>query len=174
MLWEVMLFLSVSVSGIFGHPYIDAIKHYEGFSSKVYTCPAGKKTVGYGHVLSKGEAFSSPLSQFQADLLLYQDISKAIFNLEKIAPELFKADEHRLEKVLAVTSFIFNVGESNFRSSTLLKKIRSKEWSAAANEFLRWNKTTDPKTGTKVELAGLTKRRQSEALLFSEGKTKIF
>ncbi len=175
MLWEVMLFLGVTVSSILGHPYIDAIKHYEGFSPKVYTCPAGKKTVGYGHVLSKGEASSlSSISRFQADLLLIQDISKAIFNLEKVAPELFEADDYKLEKVLAVTSFIFNVGESNFRSSTLLKKIRSKEWSAAANEFLRWNKTTDPKTGTKVELAGLTKRRQSEALLFSEGKTKIF
>ena len=166
--------MSITVSSIFGHPYIDAIKHYEGFSPKVYFCPAGKRTVGYGHVLSKDEAFTS-ISQFQADLLLYQDIGKAIFNLEKVAPELFEEEtDHSLEKVLAVTSFIFNVGESNFRSSTLLKKIKSREWSAAANEFLRWNKTTDPKTGNKVELSGLTKRRQSEALLFSEGKTKLF
>jgi lysozyme len=173
MILEVMLFLCVTASSIFGHPYIDAIKHYEGFSPKVYFCPAGKKTVGYGHVLDKGEAYTS-VSQLQADLLLYQDITKAIFNLEKLAPELFEAEEHKLEKVLAVTSFMFNVGETNFRSSTLLKKIRNKEWTDAANEFLRWNKTTDPKTGQKIELAGLTKRRQSEALLFSEGKTKLF
>lgn len=173
MLWEVMLFLSVTVSTLFGHPYIDVIKHYEGFVSTPYICPAGKKTIGYGHVVAKGESFTS-ISQFQADLLLYQDITKAIFNLEKIAPELFEADEHKVEKILAITSFLFNVGETNFRSSTLLKKIHNKEWSAAANEILRWDKTTDPKTGKKVALEGLTKRRQSESLLFSEGKTKLF
>lgn len=173
MLWEVMLFLSVTVSSLFGHPYIEVIKHYEGFVPTAYTCPAGKKTIGYGHVMAKGESFTS-VSLFQADLLLYQDITKAIFNLEKIAPELFTADEHRIEKILAITSFLFNVGETNFRSSTLLKKIRNQEWSAAANEILRWDKATDPKTGKKVALAGLTKRRQSEALLFAEGKTKLF
>lgn len=171
--WEVMLFLAITANTIFAHPFVEVIKHYEGFSPTVYTCPAGRKTVGYGHALSRNETLYK-VTPFQADLLLYQDIAKAIFNLEKIAPELFEAEEHRLEKILAVTSFLYNIGETNFRSSTLLKKIRQKEWGAAANEFLRWDKVTDPKTGKKEPLAGLTKRRQSEALLFSEGRTKIF
>jgi lysozyme len=30
---------------------IDFIKKYEGFSAKIYLCPAGKPTIGYGHLI---------------------------------------------------------------------------------------------------------------------------
>ena len=163
--------LILGISQIFSHPYLETIKQYESFSPVPYTCPAGKKTIGYGHVIQKGESFSR-ITEWQALLLLASDVSKALFNLQSIAPELFEEDDPN--KILAVLSFIFNLGEGNFRNSTLLKRIREKDWSSAANEFLRWDKATDPKTGKKVSLAGLTKRRQSEAFLFLEGRVKKF
>ena len=33
---------------------IALIKRFEGFCAKVYTCPAGKPTIGYGHVVKPG------------------------------------------------------------------------------------------------------------------------
>ena len=171
MLQEVILLLSViTASQIFSHPYLDVMKAYEGFAPRVYTCPAGKKTIGYGHIVQKGEDFGRGISKWQGDLLFMKDLSIHLWNLQDIAPELFEEDDP--DKIVAVLSFIFNLGETNFRSSTLLRRIYEKDWQAAGQEFLRWNKATDPETGKKVELAGLTKRRQSEALLFLEGKVK--
>ena len=167
-----MLFL-LSVSGIFAHPFIDTIKHYEGYYSTPYYCPAGKKTIGYGHVILSGEQYSC-LSRYQADLLLVKDLAEHIFYLQEDAPTLFDDgdDEQNLNRVLAVTSFIFNLGRGNFRSSTLRKKILAKDWEGAADEFVRWNKCTV--NGKKVVLAGLTKRRKAETDMFRDGTLKVY
>jgi GH24 family phage-related lysozyme (muramidase) len=60
----------------------------------------------------------------------------------------------------SLTSFVYNVGEGGLARSTLLKKVNSEDWDAAAAEFHKWNKANG-KT-----LAGLTRRRASESLLF--------
>ena len=60
----------------------------------------------------------------------------------------------------ALVSFVFNVGATAFSHSTLLKKLKSRDFDAAADEFLRWNKA-----GGKV-LRGLTTRREAERELF--------
>lgn len=66
----------------------------------------------------------------------------------------------------ALTSFVFNVGALNFRKSTLLLLLNSGKYEAASNEFLKWTKAKDPKTGQYVELKGLVKRRKKEKDLF--------
>ena len=167
-----MLIVSINTaSQVFAHPYLEVIKYYEGFHAEPYICPAGKRTIGYGHVIQAGERYKR-ISKWQGDLLLTKDAAVALWNLQDIAPELFEEDDP--DKIMAVLSFIFNLGESNFRNSTLLQRIHEKDWQAAGQEFLRWNKATDPRTGEKVELAGLTKRRKSESLLFLEGKVEKF
>jgi lysozyme len=60
----------------------------------------------------------------------------------------------------ALVSFAYNCGEGNLGKSTLLEKVNGGDFAGAAKEFARWNKG-----GGKV-LAGLTRRRASEALLF--------
>jgi len=60
----------------------------------------------------------------------------------------------------ALASFIYNLGEGNFKSSTLLKKLNAGDYQGAADQLLRWNKQ-----GTKV-LTGLTTRRTAERKLF--------
>ena len=42
---------------------IDLIKRFEGFSPTVYFCPAGYPTIGYGHVVKKGEDFTGGITQ---------------------------------------------------------------------------------------------------------------
>jgi lysozyme len=61
----------------------------------------------------------------------------------------------------ALVSFCYNVGPSNLKSSTLLKKVNlNPNDPTIKNEFLKWNRG-----GGKV-LDGLTRRRQAEADLY--------
>jgi lysozyme len=66
----------------------------------------------------------------------------------------------------ALVSIVFNIGTGAFRRSTLLKKLNRRMYADAANEFLRWDKVTNPVTGAKEVSAGLVKRRQAERALF--------
>ena len=63
----------------------------------------------------------------------------------------------------ALVSWVFNLGPSNLRASTLLKKLNAKDWTDVPNQIKRWNKVAG------VPNEGLMKRRNAEALLF-EGK----
>lgn len=60
----------------------------------------------------------------------------------------------------ALCDFVFNLGEGNFRGSTLLKKLNAKDYTGAAAEFPRWNKASG-----KV-MPGLVTRRAAERALF--------
>jgi len=60
----------------------------------------------------------------------------------------------------ALVSFTYNVGAGALAGSTLLKKVNAQDFEGAALEFHKWNKG-----GGKV-LAGLTRRRASESLLY--------
>jgi lysozyme len=60
----------------------------------------------------------------------------------------------------ALVSFTYNCGEGNLAKSTLLKKVNAEDHAGAAKEFHKWNKANG-----KV-LAGLTRRRASESLLY--------
>ena len=66
----------------------------------------------------------------------------------------------------ALVSFIFNLGPMRFKKSTLLKKINAHDFAAVPFEFSRWVYATDPKTGGKVRLRGLARRRADEAEMF--------
>ena len=60
----------------------------------------------------------------------------------------------------ALVSFTFNLGIGNLRSSTLLTKLNTGDFSGAANEFPRWVKANGQ------TLPGLVKRRGAERDLF--------
>ena len=68
----------------------------------------------------------------------------------------------------ALVSFTYNVGEGNLAKSTLLKRVNAGDHAGAANEFLKWNKA-----GGKT-LAGLTRRRKSESLLYQGVKDENY
>ena len=63
----------------------------------------------------------------------------------------------------ALVSWVYNLGPSNLKASTMLKVLNSGEYKSVPEQIKRWNKA-----GGKV-LEGLTRRRNAEALLF-EGK----
>ena len=64
------------------------------------------------------------------------------------------------EQFDALTVWVYNLGPTNFKNSTLLRKLNSGDYSAVPTEIKRWNKA-----GGKV-LEGLVKRREAEAKMF--------
>ncbi|MGX6960470.1 MAG: lysozyme [Rickettsia endosymbiont of Pentastiridius leporinus] len=133
------------------------IKQFESLRLKPYYCPAGLKTIGYGHVIKPHEA-------------LYLDNEVTLELDEKLLDEDIKAVNTVLYKYchvpllihqqVALTSFIFNCGSTAFKNSTLLKELNQYQYLKAADEFLRWVYVKDKK------LKGLVKRRQIERAVF--------
>ena len=134
---------------------IDLIKKYEGFSELVYLCPAGFKTIGYGHLIKPQEKFADYLSIEEAELLLQKDIifyALAVRHLVEVPLES--------GQFAALISFTFNLGSAALERSTLRQKINRHEYDAAADEFPKWV------FAGGMRLPGLVRRREEERAVF--------
>lgn len=132
---------------------LDLIEMFESFQANPYTCPAGKLTIGYGHVIRDGEKFTS-ISIHKAEEILAVDCKIAEHAVN------FVADHLNQNQYDAVCAFVFNVGNRAFLDSTMRKKIAAGDIAGAANEFDKW-----VHAGGKV-LKGLVRRRAAEKALF--------
>ena len=132
----------------------DLIKKYEGCKLEAYKCPAGIWTIGYGH--TDGNVTSGTIiSQEQADKLFNQDIKKFEKGIGQMVKVLINQNQFD-----ALVSFSFNLGLGALQNSTLLKKLNTKDYQGAANEFDRWV------YGGGKKLEGLVRRRKEEKELF--------
>ena len=129
---------------------ISMIAKYEGFSDKVYTCPGGHKTIGYGFtdddLVKKGT-----ITRAEADKVLGKKVRAELAFLRTQVQGLTPKQE------AACVSFIYNLGRGNFLKSTFLKKLKAKDMKAAQAECNKWVYAK----GTKLK--GLVKRRAAEA-----------
>lgn len=136
------------------------IKGWEKFSPVRYFATAderrqGKATIGWGHVIQPWESFNEPMTQAEADALFLKDLSRferAVRNGVKVPITQNQYD--------ALVSLAFNIGESGFLNSTLLKKLNAGDIDEAANQFMRWVYQNG-----KV-LNGLVNRRYADMNLF--------
>lgn len=137
---------------------IDLIKQFEGFEPKAYRCPAGKLTIGYGHVVAPAEYHlrDAALTEDQATRLLEADLGRFAPQVDAMLAGV-AVRQHQFD---ALVSFAYNCGAGALRGSTLLKKFRAGDAAGAAEEFLRWDKA-----GGRA-LPGLTRRRKAESALF--------
>ena len=139
------------------------IENLEGFRAVPYKDQAGVSTCGFGHVVRQGESFTK-LSRKEAELLLDKDVSKFELDIKSMVKVPLTQTQYD-----SLISFTYNVGSGAFSDSTLLKCLNKKQYSTAAEEFLKWNKYTDPKTGKLVVSQGLKNRREKERNLFLGG-----
>lgn len=134
---------------------ISKIKEFEGFSSTAYTCAGGVWTCGFG--TTKGITATTRCTRQEAEQWLRRDLAPIEAYLNTI-PEIDTQG-----KFDSLCSFIYNLGLGNFKSSTLLKKIKAgapvEEIQA---EFRRWVYAKGKK------LKGLVRRREWEARRWAE------
>jgi lysozyme len=139
---------------------IELLKEFEGFRANSYLCPANVWTIGYGHTSAAGEPkvySGQKITKKQAEEILKQDLEKFEFVVESSVQVPLTENQFS-----ALVSFVYNIGSSAFKSSTLLRKLNAKDYLGAADEFKRWNKG-----GGRV-LQGLVRRREAERELFLE------
>lgn len=142
--------LSLSLGGA------GAIVAHEGMRPSAYVDPVGIVTVCAGH--TRTAKLGQTKTAAQCAELLRQDTIHAERTIKRLVS--VKLTQRQYD---ALVSFVFNVGEGNFSTSTLLKRINAGRCNAAADEFLRWNKAKG-----RI-LAGLTARREFESDEFRSG-----
>ncbi len=138
-----------------GEKGLNLIKKFEGFSDKEYICPAGKQTIGYGHVILPNENFQQPMTRAEGELLLKKDL----ISREKSLNILVKVPINQ-NQFDALISLIYNIGVANFKQSTLLNFLNNKLFDKIPEQFRRW------KYINKVVSKGLLARREEEIKLW--------
>lgn len=132
---------------------LELIKNFEGLRLKAYFCPAGKLTIGYGHLVKDDEP--REITEEEANNLLKKDLElyeSEVRNMSKIPVSQGQFD--------ALVSFAFNLGINSLKTSTLLIHFNSKKIIEAALEFPRWCFVGKDKS------LGILRRRFAEATLF--------
>jgi lysozyme len=138
------------------------IAKWEGNILKAYKDSVGVWTIGVGHTSAAGEPKVSPgmtITATQSDEILTKDLA----DVEKQVMKVVKVPLTQNQFDMLV-SFTFNVGGGALAGSTLLKKLNTKDYKGAADQFLAWNKGTIG--GKKVRIEGLANRRAAERKVF--------
>lgn len=140
-----------------GETGLNLIKGYEGLRMSAHYAPSEQWTVGYGHVSSARHGMS--VTEGDAERLLRDDVKP----IEALIADTVRAPLNQNEHD-ALTSLIFNIGEENWRRSSVLRKLNAGDKLAAAQGFEMWNKARV--NGELVTLDGLVRRRAAEKSLF--------
>lgn len=134
---------------------LDHIKSYESLRLTAYLpTKHDVLTIGWGH--TRGVTLGMTITKAQAEAFLREDLAWVETCVNKAVTVPMTQSQYD-----GLCGFVFNLGEGNFRSSTMLKHINAGNWEAAAKSMLQWNKQRTPQG--LVVLDGLTKRRAKEA-----------
>ena len=128
------------------------ITEEEGKRNRMYRDSKGLPTIGVGHLIRPAEQhlMTATLSDKEVEDLLRSDLrwcSDAVERAIKVPLNQNQFD--------ALYSLCFNIGETNFRQSTVVRKLNAGDYEGAADAILLWNK---PEV--------LKKRRKRERELF--------
>ena len=133
---------------------VELIKRHETLKLKAYKCPAGVWTIGYGRTKDVREGMI--IDNLTADEFLREDVQDAEYAVSR-----FVAKPLNQNQFDALVSFVFNLGATKFKNSTLLSRINNNPSDPDIRyQFSRWNKAGE------LVLSGLTKRRAEEADLY--------
>ena len=136
-----------------GNKGIELIKHFEGCELQAYQCAAGVWTIGYGH--TKGVQPGDEWSEDHANHMLEVELEE-YENYVSTAVTV-PLSQNQFD---ALVSWVYNLGNGNLTSSTMLKVLNSGDYDGVPAQIIRWNTA-----GGKV-LEGLNRRRQAEADMF--------
>lgn len=139
---------------------INLIKEFEGFSPVPYKCPAGKNTIGYGHVI-EAKPFLTHITQEEAEIILKKELERIEAYLNSVVKRDVKVTQGMFD---AMASLVFNWGFGNFGHSKGLKDLNAQNYTSAAGEFFSKSKGVVNINGKFSK--GLYQRRQAELRLW--------
>ena len=155
--WVAIILLAIGIGILMklGERGTEILKYFEGCKLTAYQDSVGVWTIGYGH--TKGVYDGMTITQDQAEQMLLSELEEYEGYIENMVTVPLTQNQFD-----ALVVWIYNLGPTNFKNSTLLKELNAGNYNAAGQEITRWNKA-----GGKV-LAGLVKRREAEAELFND------
>lgn len=133
---------------------------FEGAEHKAYVDPVGVVTICYGHTATA--KLGQVKTEDECQELLRQDLAIAMAAVDR-----HTTAELTIEQRAALASFVFNFGETKYRTSTLLKKLNAGDKKGACAELSRW--VNGKVNGQWKELPGLVTRREVERELCEVG-----
>jgi lysozyme len=140
---------------------VDLIKHFEGFISKPYLCPAGVASIGYGSTKyvdgKKVKLNDKAINENESTLLLKNTLTV----YENIVNKKVKV-QLKQSQFDALVSHTYNTGGSD----TLFNLINNE---ANAESIKKWFETKYISANGKV-LKGLVERRKAESKLYFHEK----
>lgn len=167
------IFVTIIAVSVFAGDYItpatELIKRFETFRSTPYT-DVNKKAIGWGfndkNLVARGH-----MTKEVANRILEGYVT-SIGGYIDTQVKVPLADNQKA----ALVVFVYNVGQGNFASSTLLKKLNQRQYGAVPSEMKRWNKVKRVVNGKVVRdkngkivydiAPGLVKRRAAESALW--------
>ena len=142
---------------------LSIIKHWEGLGPEfrksgrivAYLCPSKRWTIGYGHTgdVRPGQEISLD----EANTWLKEDVKR----FEK-AVKKYVSVPLNINQFSALVSLVYNIGQGNFKGSTLLRRLNSGRYQDVPGQFRVWRMGGVP---LKI-LPGLVNRREDEVSLW--------
>lgn len=135
---------------------VELLHNFEGCKLVAYPDPGtgGKPyTIGFGTTVIKGQPVEPgmTITLDQAELYFEEDLKRFEDGVRKLVTVPISQNQFD-----ALVSLTYNIGLGAFEDSTLLKYLNSEKYGAAADQFLRWNRS-----GGRV-MEGLSDRRALE------------
>lgn len=137
---------------------VSLCRRFEGCRLLAYLCPARVWTCGWGATgsdVKQGTRWTQPYADARLEVDAWSHYRAAC----KLSPCLWLVDE-RIGA--AIGDFVFNLGPTRYKSSTLKRCVDSMDWRRAADELKKWV------FGGGKKLPGLVLRRAAEAALILE------
>jgi len=154
----VVVVLALAGTFLPSEPALERIKEHEALRTTAYLDAVRIPTICYGS--TAGVRLGQKATPEQCNAMLRRDASYAGAGVARQVKVPVTQGQYD-----ALVSFVFNVGESQFSRSTLLRKLNAGDCTGAAAEFSRWVFAKGKRLG------GLVKRRAVERKQFEEGCT---
>ena len=133
---------------------VELIKEFEGCKQVAYQDSVGVWTIGYGHTKDVYEG------QLAIKKTIEKWLQEDLEEFESYVSKLVKVELNQ-NQFDALVAWTYNLGPTNLKESTMLRKLNYGDYESVPDEMRRWNKA-----GGEV-LNGLVRRRDAEANLFS-------
>lgn len=125
---------------------------YEGYSSKPYKDTGGVATIGIGSTKYEDgtsvKITDKPIDQKRAVQIAQAHISKD----EQAFRKSLQGVKIAQVEYDVYLDFMYNFGQSNWRSSSMLSNLKAGQYVAACKSLLRWKYVTKFQSGKKTQL----------------------
>lgn len=138
---------------------LDFIIRWEGEKLVAYQDIAGVWTIGVGHTSAAGPpkvTKGMKITKEQSREILANDLRHARKTVEEAVKVPLTDNQFAV-----LVSFVHNLGEGNFRKSTLLKKLNAGDYKSVPSELNKWVYAAGKRS------QGLANRRHAEGVLWN-------